>query len=58
MASDKIRRKYIGKSVAGLFKFGEANPVKILPGIKMRDLRGVAKTTGDPEEIKKKLIEL
>ena len=56
VASDKIRRKYIGKSIAGLFKFGEANPVKILPGIKMRDLRGVAKTTGDPEEIKKKLI--
>lgn len=28
LASEGIRRKYIGKSVAGLYKFGEANPIK------------------------------
>ena len=54
LAPEGIRRKYIGKSVAVLFKFGEANPVKFFPGMEMRDLRGVSKTTSDPEEILKK----
>ena len=54
LAPEGIRRKYIGKSVAGLFKFGEANPVKFFPGMEMRDLRGVSKTTSDPEDILKK----
>ena len=29
IASGEIRRKYIGKDVSKLFKYGEANPVKV-----------------------------
>ena len=29
IADDSIRSKYIGKSVANLYEFGEANPVKL-----------------------------
>ena len=59
LAPEEIRRKYIGKSVAGLYKFGEASPVKNISGTDIRELRGIAKTVSDPEEIlKKKLSEL
>ena len=30
VAESKIRDKYIGKSVANLYKYGEANPVKLI----------------------------
>lgn len=29
VADDDIRRKYVGKSVARLYEYGEANPVKL-----------------------------
>lgn len=29
VAEDSVRRRYIGKSVAKLYKYGEANPVKL-----------------------------
>lgn len=59
LAPEEIRRKYIGKSVAGLYKFGEASPVKFISGMNMRELRGIAETACDPEEIlKQKLSEL
>ena len=29
VASDDIRMKYVGKCVSNLYKFGEANPVKV-----------------------------
>ena len=30
VADDGVRRKYVGKSVANLYEFGEANPVKLI----------------------------
>jgi len=29
LTPDKIRMKYLGKNVSGLFAYGEANPVKL-----------------------------
>lgn len=30
VADSKVRKKYIGKNISHLYKFGEANPVKII----------------------------
>lgn len=32
IADDSVRKKFIGKSVDRLFKFGEASPVKLIKG--------------------------